>query len=234
MRNLLGAIALGAVLLSVGSHEAVAAPFQLTITDGSQTLTLADLSGDLTFQPGLGGGNYILNTPFALQVGTLSNANWNYQQSTSVSSNFGITNTTSSTQNFLVSVTVASDPLSAPTIMGGNIDLNISNPGTLTSVTPNAVYTAQFDGTTVKTLLNDPYSLSCTGVVCNPGSASFGPILGPAVRSSFTLVIQFALSPGAFVTANSLFNAPEPGTFALVGVGILTLVAVRKRSHHSA
>jgi len=223
----------------VGSAKAATIPYGLTITDGTQTDTLANITGLYTYTPNSTGGSYVLNGPVGLQVFMLNSWSSTYALDPFVTNNFNITNTTSSTQTFLVTVTSPVSPaLASPTQLNGSIALaltngNTSSGATLGSSAPNAVYTALIDGGSIQTLLNNPYALSCTGTGCsNSSNTSFGPISGPGVNSSIGITIQFTLTPGASAGVTSAFNVvPEPATLALVGVGVLALVAVGRRQN---
>jgi len=227
-------LAFGLVLVSVGSAQAATIPYALSITDGTQTATLTTLTGDYTYTPNSSGGSYTLNSAFALQTGMLNSWTSNYSDPT-VSNNFNITNNMSTAQTYTVTVT-SPGTVASPSQMSGSVGLTITNgsssTATLGSSSPNAVYTALIDGASNQTLFNNPFSLTCSGAFCSTSnSASFGvptPISGPAVTSSIGITIQFTLTPGASAGITSVFNVvPEPATSALLGLGILSLVALK-------
>jgi hypothetical protein len=230
-------LAVGAIFFWVGSASAATISYQLSIDAGGQTATLSNISGDYTFTPSSNGGSFQLINPVALNSFTINSWSSSYANDPFVTNNLNVTNTTASTQIFTVTVTSPSVPQGAPTGISGSIALALTNgPGasaTLSSNSPSAVYTALIDGSSTQTLFNDPFSLSCAGAACsNSNNTSFGiptPLSGPAVSSSIGITITFTLSPGASAGVTSAFDVvPEPTTFALVGAGILGLVAARK------
>ncbi|HBZ71771.1 MAG TPA: hypothetical protein DEP35_19410 [Deltaproteobacteria bacterium] len=226
--------------MSVGSAKG-ATIYALTITDGTQTATLSTLGTDESFTPGTGGngGTYSLISPFSLQMGTLSSWTSTYSDP-AITDNFTITNTTGSTQTYTVTVSSPAS-LASPTQMSGSAGLTLTNGSNASGATlansSNPVYVALIDGSSVQTLFNQPYTLSCPSAFCSTSSnASFGtptPISGPGVTSSIGITIQFTLTQGASAGVTSVFNVvPEPTSLALVGAGILALAAVGSRRGH--
>ena len=185
------------------------------------------------------GGTYLLLAPVVDAEGAYEITAWESEFDTDpfVTNNLSVTNTSGSAQSFVFTVTSPVAPPLGSTTMDGSIGITITNTlgaVTLSSTSPNAVYIARLDGASVQTLFNDPYSLTCGTAFCSTTqNTSFGPVAGPGVTTNMGIDIRFTLSPGDSATITSVFNivsAPEPATAALLALGLLALVAHRRRT----
>ena len=153
-----------------------------------------------------------------------------------VVSSFNFTNTTGNDAaefQLLINANVA--PLSAPTTMTGSLSgsLGSGNPLAETAMlrvpTGDHLYTALIDGTGVRTMVDDSFSLS-TNLTAPLGSFNFFDEPGPGVASTLGLRHSFGLTDGDnvnFVGAFVVTEIPAPGAAALFGLG--GLAAARRR-----
>src|SRR6185295_15130256 len=121
-----------------------------------------------------------------------------------------------------------------PSLFRGSVHTSIiGTSATISTVPGSPIYAAQIDGLTVRTLQNNPFSLS-TPQDAGGASASFGYELNnTAVTSSMGIALTFQLTPGATAAIISDFEIkaiPEPGTLTLLLVGGSILIWRCRRS----
>lgn len=152
---------------------------------------------------------------------------------------FSVTNNTAGTESFVVSVSLPTSISFGPpslirgSIQGGATDNNFDGV-TLANTGTSAIYDGLIDGTSVRTLFDDPTSVSGTGSV-SLGAVSFGiPIQESAAFATLTSIgldIRFDLTAGDSASFTANFDVqpiPEPGTALLLGLGLASL-AYRRR-----
>jgi hypothetical protein len=198
---------------------------------GPSTCNSTDIGGDCTlsnFTPGHG-------------LYTVDSWTSQWDVDPFVTHNVSVTNNTAGTLIFDVTVTspvVVTGPLTA---MSGSIGITLTNT-TGTALLDNsvgaAIYAAQIDGSSVRTLFDPPYSLTCTPPFCSTtDSDDFGifpnpPENGPQANATIGIRLRFQLSAGDSAGITSVFNieaVPEPGTAALLGLGLFSLAVAGRR-----
>ena len=160
-----------------------------------------------------------------------------------------VTNTSSVTQTFIINVTLPIAPaFGPPSLIQGSISGSLTDTSsatgfgtvgsaTLAAASGGSVYTGLIDGSGVRTLLDDPFSV---GVAVANGSAVIGPAdFGIPVRESIAVAttdigieLRFELSAGDSASFTSVFDVipvPEPGTASLLSLGLVLIAARRRR-----
>ncbi len=151
-----------------------------------------------------------------------------------VYNNILIHNNSGMAQSYVVTVSLPSF-LAGPTQIRGSIDTSlIGTSAQVNTTSPFSIYTALIDGTSVATLQDDWFVLT-TPQAAVSSTASFGWDLPyAAVNNNIGIELRFTLSPFDTVTIISDFEVvdviPEPSAFALLGLGLGTLVVARRRA----
>jgi hypothetical protein len=150
-----------------------------------------------------------------------------------VLNNILVTNTTTTTQIFSVTVGLPTS-FPAPNLIAGNITTSVIDGGsgsaTISTASPDAIYQAQIDGSTVETLQDDPFSITTS--ISSGSSASFGfdPSAIPVV-SSIGIKLTFQLTAGDTAAIISRFDVvPEPSCLALCGLALAIGFATGRRN----
>jgi hypothetical protein len=156
-----------------------------------------------------------------------------------------IVNNTAATQTVVATVILPIAPAFGPpslirgSVGGSATDLNGNGVTLSTTGLNTSIYTALIDGSSVRTLLNHPFSASTPnpfGTAQLPAGTNFGiPVqesVAVATTTNIAIQLRFDLSAGDSAAITSVFNVeavPEPSTALLVGGGLLGLVAVSRR-----
>lgn len=157
-----------------------------------------------------------------------------------ITNNFVVTNNTGGALTYTISVSSPIPLFNANQIVQSTLQVSVldddsTGGATLTSAAPTSIYQGQVNGTNELTLLNDPFTLSCTDPLdCTVnGSAAAGVAslaFGPVAATNIGLIIKFTLSDGDSASVLSRFEiVPEPGTGLLLAMGLCSLAIARRR-----
>ncbi|MDP6635493.1 MAG: PEP-CTERM sorting domain-containing protein, partial [Phycisphaerae bacterium] len=183
-------------------------------------------------------GKYKLKGEFIQTIGdftiTIEEIEWDPDPVLAVT--WAATNNSGSTQTLSISF---SQPgaLAGPTLVSGVASLQVldgSSPAdgaTATAPTSGSVFSALIDGVVVKTLMDDPFTLSAPAGLIGQTMENFTPESGPRVDSSIGIDFSVVVSPNDLIGVMGRVDVvvPEPATVALLGLGGMFILKRRRR-----
>src|SRR5215472_13305661 len=179
-------LAVAAMVLASGSAHAVTVQI---CDDGTCSASLAPLGTSTANADG--SNTWTLTNPF-VQTGLYTVNSWTatLKNDPFITNNVVVTNTSSSTQTFIATVTLPIPAFSYSQIGGSSVGVTVTDSVdgsvTVSSVTPNGIYSGTVNGVTALTLLPDPSTVSCSTFpgCSNTASANFpGGPAGPGVAT---------------------------------------------------
>ena len=232
------------LLLAASASAAPVSPVELGIWIGGAYHSAYD---ETQLGCGSGPGDTFVCAGTNLVVGDLRLDNWNmsFDNDPVVTGVTAVTNLNLvSSVQFTLFFTLPTGPIGPATLSGGSVQGgmtdNTGDDATVSTATGSAFYQGLIDGVAVpaRTLYADPQSFSAGGAFLsgNIPSTAFGtpiPSLpSPAVTSDIGIRLDFILTPGdsASFTSNFVVVVPEPGTGALLALGLVALAAHRRRA----
>jgi len=145
-------------------------------------------------------------------------------------------NATTTFQTYSFNLTIPALFNVSPNMIYGAITTQVIDHGTdgATVAAPAgmSIYNALIDGTPVQTMQSDPFSIVAAPMGVANGLQTFGWIGNNLpVTTSIGITLNFTLSPGDTAAFLARFDVvPEPGTGALLALGLGALALVRRRA----
>ncbi len=185
---------------------------------------------------------YTLDAPFQGNGWSLDSWTSTVDLDPFVFNNFVVHNNMAATQTYVVGVLQPIPAQNVNQFIASSITTSVldsdGNAGTTAASVGQSgvipIYQGQVNGVTQLSLL-PPVTVGALPVTCNVNgcfaTSAAGPVsgpLGPILANSIGILLTFTLSPGDSASVLSRFEVvPEPGTAALLGLGLLAL-AVRR------
>lgn len=153
----------------------------------------------------------------------------------SVFNNVLVINNSAVTQTYTITISLPT-VFPGPSNLFGDITTQVldqgANGATVAAAVGSSIYSAMIDFATVRTMQDDPFSVTAPPTGVNNALDSFGPeLFAGNVTSSIGIQLKFTLTPGDAAAILSRFDVlavPEPTTLALVSLSLLTLSRRRR------
>ena len=186
------------------------------------------------FQLGTDGKTWALGSPdsYAWSGTSLTIKELRFETDPIIYGNILVQNNTAVNQIYTVGFSIPTT-WAAPSLIRGSIDTSlIGTSATVSTVPLFSIYSAQIDFATVRTLQDNPFSLSTPQGAISASAAYGYEANAVPVTSNIGIQLRFQLSPGDTVAIISDFEivaVPEPGTLAFLLLGGSVLVLRRQR-----